>query len=122
HQHFMLQEDMTVLENIVLGGEPLRLFGIVDFRAARRKLEQGFAENGISIDLDARVGSLSVGQKQVVEILKMLYRDASLLILDEPTAVLTPQEKDQLFAILRGFAKQGKAVVIITHKLDEVME
>lgn len=122
HQHFMLQEDMTVLENIVLGGEPVTLFGIVDFSAARRKLEQGFAENGISIDLDARVGSLSVGQKQVVEILKMLYRDASLLILDEPTAVLTPQEKDQLFAILRGFAKQGKAVVIITHKLDEVME
>ncbi|MEO3388702.1 ABC transporter ATP-binding protein [Mesorhizobium sp. CAU 1741] len=122
HQHFMLQEEMTVLENIVLCGEPVRLFGFVDFAVARRKLEDGFAQNGISIDLDARVGSLSVGQKQVVEILKMLYRDASLLILDEPTAVLTPLEKDQLFAILRGFAQQGKAVVIITHKLDEVME
>ena len=122
HQHFMLQEEMTVLENIVLCGEPVRLFGFVDFAAARAKLKDGFTQHGIVIDLDARVGSLSVGQKQVVEILKMLYRDASLLILDEPTAVLTPQEKDQLFAILRSFAKDGKAVVIITHKLDEVME
>ncbi len=122
HQHFMLQKDMTVLENIVLCGEPVRMFGMVDFAAARGKLNEGFARHGISVDLGARVGSLSVGQKQVVEILKMLYRDASLLILDEPTAVLTPQEKDQVFAILRSFARQGKAVVIITHKLDEVME
>ena len=122
HQHFMLQEEMTVLENIVLCGEPVRLFGFVDFAAARRKLAGGFDQHGIAIDLDARVGSLAVGQKQVVEILKMLYRDASVLILDEPTAVLTPQEKDRLFTILRSFAAAGKSVVIITHKLDEVME
>ena len=122
HQHFMLQDHMTVLENIVLCSEPVRFFGIVDFKAARRKLEQGVFRHGIALDLDARVGTLSVGQKQVVEILKMLYRDAGLLILDEPTAVLTPIEKDQLFSILRSFAKDGRAIVIITHKLDEVME
>jgi general nucleoside transport system ATP-binding protein len=122
HQHFMLQERMTVLENVVLGGEPVRFLGIVDFKAARRRIEQGFRQHGIAIDLDANTGSLSVGEKQVVEILKMLYRNASLLILDEPTAVLTPLEKDRLFGILRGFAATGKGVVIVTHKLDEVME
>ncbi len=122
HQHFMLQEEMTVLENIVLCGEPVNRFGFVDFAGARKKLADGFRDHGISIDLDARVGDLAVGQKQVVEILKMLYRDARLLILDEPTAVLTPQEKDRLFAILRSFAASGRSIVIITHKLDEVME
>jgi len=122
HQHFMLQEEMTVLENIVLCGEPVNPLGFVNFRAARRKLEDGFKENGISIDLDAKVGNLAVGQRQVVEILKMLYRDARLLILDEPTAVLTPQEKTRLFGILRGFAAARRSIIIITHKLDEVME
>ena len=122
HQHFMLQEEMTVLENIVLCGEPVNRFGFVDFKAARRRLADGFREHGIVIDLDARVGDLAVGQRQVVEILKMLYRNAGLLILDEPTAVLTPQEKDNLFAILRSFAKSGKSIILITHKLDEVME
>ena len=122
HQHFMLQELMTVLENIVLCGEPVGRFGFVDFRSARRKLEEGFRQHGIVIDLDVTVADLAVGQRQVVEILKMLYRDARLLILDEPTAVLTPQEKDNLFAILRSFAASGKSIVLITHKLDEVME
>jgi general nucleoside transport system ATP-binding protein len=122
HQHFMLQEQMTVLENIVLCGEPVNRLGFVDFRSARRKLAEGFKDHGITIDLDATVGQLAVGQRQVVEILKMLYRDARLLILDEPTAVLTPQEKDRLFGILRSFARSGKSIVIITHKLDEVME
>lgn len=122
HQHFMLQDEMTVLENIVLCGEPVNRFGFVDFAGARRKLEQGFRDHGIAINLDAAVGELAVGQKQVVEILKMLYRDARLLILDEPTAVLTPQEKDRLFTILRSFAASGRSIVIITHKLDEVME
>jgi ABC-type uncharacterized transport system ATPase subunit len=120
HQHFMLQEQMTVLENIVLCGEPVNRFGFVDFKGARRKLAEGL--HGIAIDLDATVGDLAVGQRQVVEILKMLYRNARLLILDEPTAVLTPQEKDRLFAILRSFAKSGRSIIIITHKLDEVME
>ncbi|MGE0500311.1 MAG: ABC transporter ATP-binding protein [Rhizobiaceae bacterium] len=122
HQHFMLQEQMSVLENIVLCGEPVNRFGFVDFRGARAKLAEGFRDHGIVIDLDAVVGELAVGQRQVVEILKMLYRDARLLILDEPTAVLTPQEKDRLFGILRSFAKSGRSIVIITHKLDEVME
>ena len=122
HQHFMLQEQMTVLENIVLCGEPVNRFGFVDFAAARRQLADGFTQHGIVIDLDAEVGDLAVGQKQVVEILKVLYRNASVLILDEPTAVLTPQEKDRLFDILRSFAASGKSIVIITHKLDEVME
>lgn len=122
HQHFMLQEQMTVLENIVLCGEPVNRFGFIDFKGARQRLVEGFEEHGITIDLDATVGQLSVGQRQVVEILKMLYRDARLLILDEPTAVLTPQEKDRLFGILRSFAKSGRSIVIITHKLDEVME
>jgi ABC-type uncharacterized transport system ATPase subunit len=122
HQHFMLQEQMTVLENILLCGEPVNRLGFVDFGGARRKLAEGFKDHGITIDLDATVGELAVGQRQVVEILKMLYRDARLLILDEPTAVLTPQEKDRLFGILRSFARSGKSIVIITHKLDEVME
>ncbi|MGB6120077.1 MAG: ATP-binding cassette domain-containing protein, partial [Mesorhizobium sp.] len=122
HQHFMLQDEMTVLENILLCGEPVNRFGFVNFAAARRDISEGFAEHGIVIDLDAKVGDLAVGQRQVVEILKMLYRKASILILDEPTAVLTPQEKDRLFDILRSFAAAGKSIIIITHKLDEVMQ
>ncbi|MGR6730373.1 ATP-binding cassette domain-containing protein, partial [Aeromonas veronii] len=89
---------------------------------ARRRLVAGFEEHGIVVDLDAVVRNLAVGQRQLVEILKVLYRNARLIILDEPTAVLTPQEKDRLFGILRSFAASGKSVVIITHKLDEVME
>jgi simple sugar transport system ATP-binding protein len=122
HQHFMLQDQMSVLENILLCGEPVNRFGFVDFAAARRRIARGFADHGIVIDLDAMVGDLAVGQRQVVEILKMLYRNARVLILDEPTAVLTPQEKDRLFDILRSFASAGKSILIITHKLDEVMQ
>lgn len=122
HQHFMLQESMTVLENIVLCSEPVGRFGFVDFEAARRRLVEGAEQHGITIGLDTEVSQLSVGQKQVVEILKVLYRNAELLILDEPTAVLTPLEKDRLFAILRSFRAGGKSIVLITHKLDEVME
>lgn len=122
HQHFMLQESMTVLENIVLCSEPVGRFGFVDFAAARRRMAEGVAQHGIRIDLDTNVGQLSVGERQVVEILKVLYRNAELLILDEPTAVLTPLEKDRLFAILRSFRADGKAIVLITHKLDEVIE
>ena len=122
HQHFMLQESMTVLENIVLCSEPVGAFGFVNFAAARRRMNEGVAQHGIRIDLDTEVSQLSVGERQVVEILKVLYRNAELLILDEPTAVLTPIEKDRLFAILRSFRADGKAIVLITHKLDEVME
>jgi simple sugar transport system ATP-binding protein len=122
HQHFMLQESMTVLENIVLCSEPIGGFGFVDFAEARQRLAKGVEEHGIAVDLDTEVAQLSVGERQVVEILKVLYRDALVLILDEPTAVLTPREKDRLFAILKSFRAAGKAIVLITHKLDEVME
>ncbi|MCO5071467.1 MAG: ABC transporter ATP-binding protein [Rhizobiaceae bacterium] len=122
HQHFMLQDDMTVLENIVLCSEPANALGFVNFTAARNRIRDGFSQHGISIDLNARVGDLGVGQRQIVEILKVLYRDARLIILDEPTAVLTPQEKDRLFAILHSFATDRRSIIIITHKLDEVME
>jgi ABC-type uncharacterized transport system ATPase subunit len=122
HQHFMLQEEMTVLENIVLCSEPVGRFGFVDFAAARRRLKDSAEGHGIAIGLDRLVGDLSVGERQVVEILKVLYREAEVLILDEPTSVLTPQEKDRLFEILKSFRAGGKAIVLITHKLDEVME
>jgi simple sugar transport system ATP-binding protein len=122
HQHFMLQESMTVLENILLCSEPVGALGFVRFASARERLAKDAEEHGIAIDLDRRVDTLSVGERQVVEILKVLYRDAQVLILDEPTSVLTPQEKDRLFAILRSFRAAGKAIVLITHKLDEVME
>ncbi|MFI0842956.1 ABC transporter ATP-binding protein [Mesorhizobium sp. IMUNJ 23232] len=122
HQHFMLQEEMTILENIVLCSEPVGRFGFVDFAAARRRLRQSAEGHGIAIGLDRMVGGLSVGERQVVEIMKVLYREAEVLILDEPTSVLTPQEKDRLFAILKSFRGAGKAIVLITHKLDEVME
>ncbi|SEB86828.1 nucleoside ABC transporter ATP-binding protein [Nitratireductor aquibiodomus] len=122
HQHFMLQEEMTVLENIVLCAEPVGRFGFVDFARARSRLDEIAKTHGVAIDLDRRVGRLSVGERQAVEILKVLYREAEVLILDEPTAVLTPQEKDRLFATLKSFREAGKAIVLITHKLDEVME
>ncbi|MBY8918247.1 ABC transporter ATP-binding protein [Nitratireductor sp. L1-7-SE] len=122
HQHFMLQEEMTVLENIVLCAEPVGRFGFVDFTRARSRLDEIAKTHGVAIDLDRRVGRLSVGERQAVEILKVLYREAEVLILDEPTAVLTPQEKDRLFATLKSFREAGKAIVLITHKLDEVME
>lgn len=122
HQHFMLQESMTVLENIVLCAEPVGRFGFVDFSAARHRMAANAEAHGIAIGLERIVTHLSVGERQVVEIMKMLYREAEVLILDEPTSVLTPQEKDRLFAILHSFRQSGKAVVLITHKLDEVME
>lgn len=122
HQHFMLQDSMSVLENIVLCSEPVGRLGFVNLAAARRHLEEHARGHGIALPLEQRVGTLSVGEKQVVEILKLLYRDARLLILDEPTSVLTPQEKDRLFAVLRSFRAEGRAIVLITHKLDEVME
>ena len=120
HQHFMLQDSMSVLENVVLCAEPLKRFSRVDFANARRQLAQIGNKHGITVPLESQVGELSLGQRQLVEILKALYRNADTLILDEPTAVLTPQETSQLFAILRQFRIQGKAIVVITHKLDEV--
>ncbi|HEV2761462.1 MAG TPA: ATP-binding cassette domain-containing protein, partial [Pyrinomonadaceae bacterium] len=120
HQHFMLVETMTVAENIVLGAEPGSAAALDLGRAASeiRALSEEFR---LSVNPNAYVGNLSVGQQQRVELLKALYRRARLLILDEPTAVLTPQEVEEFFTILRRMREQGKTVVIITHKLSEVL-
>src|SRR5262249_17641638 len=120
HQHFMLVEPLTVTENIILGQEPVAGVSL-DYKLARQRVRQISEQYGLKINPDAPVGSLSVGQQQRVEILKILYRDARILILDEPTAVLTPQEVESLFAILRLLRSEGKTIIIITHKLAEVL-
>ncbi|MFN2443293.1 MAG: ABC transporter ATP-binding protein [Thermoanaerobaculia bacterium] len=119
HQHFMLVENMTVTENIILGAEPGGI--AVAFGAAAERIRKLSADFGLAIDPDARIEELSVGQQQRVELLKALYRDAAILILDEPTAVLTPQEIEELFAILSSMRESGKSIVMITHKLSEVL-
>lgn len=120
HQHFMLVDPLTVTENIILGAEPSN-GPFIDFKTARRRVRQISEQYGLRVNPDARVADLSVGQQQRVEILKTLYRGARILILDEPTAVLTPQEVNEMFAILRGLRDQGKTIIIITHKLAEVL-
>ncbi len=120
HQHFMLIPPFTVLENIVLGSEPQKGLGLLDKTTALQKIQKLSQELGLKIDPHAKVAELSVGLQQRVEILKALYREAEILILDEPTSVLTPQEADDLGQILRKFVAQGKSVVFITHKLKEV--
>ncbi len=121
HQHFMLVDTFTVLENIVLGAESHALLE-PNIRAARAELARLADEYGLSIDVDALAGDLPVGEQQRVEILKALYRHADLLILDEPTGVLTPQEADQLFRVLRSLKERGVTVILITHKLREIMD
>src|SRR5438067_306067 len=120
HQHFMLVDTMSVAENIVLGAEPGSAASI-DLRKAAKEIRALSDEFRLSVDPNALIHDLSVGQQQRVELLKALYRHARLLILDEPTAVLTPQEVEEFFAILRRMREQGKTVVIITHKLSEVL-
>ncbi len=122
HQHFMLIPSFTVTENIVLGKEPVRSRAFVDMRAAAETVQELSQRYGLKVDPHARVESISVGMQQRVEILKALYRGAEVLILDEPTAVLTPQEVEELKDITDGLASQGKAVIFITHKLKEVKE
>src|ERR1700694_1114637 len=116
----MLVEPMTVAENIVLGAEPGSATSL-DLRKAADEIRTVSDEFKLSVDPHAPIETLSVGQQQRVELLKALYRRARLLILDEPTAVLTPQEVEEFFAILRGMREQGKTIVIITHKLSEVL-
>lgn len=122
HQHFMLYPSLSVLENILVGSEIVSAFGFIDETKARPKIEKLCAEFGFDIDLDAPVETLPVGMRQQVEIVKMLFRGAKITILDEPTSMLTPQEKDNLFVMLRQLRQSGHAIVIITHKLGEVME
>ena len=120
HQHFMLVEPMTVAENIVLGAEPGSAAAL-DLKRAAAEIRRVSDEFKLSVDPNATIETLSVGQQQRVELLKALYRHAQLLILDEPTAVLTPQEVQEFFAILRRMREQGKTIIIITHKLSEVL-
>ena len=120
HQHFKLVDVFTVLDNIILGAEDTRL-GFLQKKKARQKVQQLSENYGLHVDLDAKIEDISVGMQQRTEILKMLYRDNAILIFDEPTAVLTPQEIDELLEIMRGFAREGKSILFITHKLNEIM-
>jgi simple sugar transport system ATP-binding protein len=121
HQHFMLAGPCSALDNVLVGAEPGR-WGLVDRRGARQQLEALSRRYSLPVDWDRAVEELPVGIQQRVEILKLLYRQASILILDEPTAVLTPQETKALFANLRNLCAEGKTILLITHKLREVME
>ena len=120
HQHFKLVECFTVLDNIILGVEDTK-HGFLQKDEARKKVMALSEKYGLKVDPDALVSDISVGMQQRVEILKMLYRDNEILIFDEPTAVLTPQEIDELMEIMRGFKKEGKSILFITHKLNEIM-
>ena len=123
HQHFMLIPVMTVAENIVLGNEPTTRRRSCSTTARRERACSELAHDfGFAIDPDARIQDITVGQQQRVEILKALYRSADVLILDEPTAVLTPQEASELFAILGTLTREGMSIIFISHKLNEVLE
>jgi simple sugar transport system ATP-binding protein len=122
HQHFMLIPVFTVAENVVLGNEPTGKVGNLDLQAARKLVKEISDRFGFDIDPDAKVQDLPVGAQQRVEIIKSLARDAKILVLDEPTAVLTPQETDELMEIMRGLSKNGTSIIFITHKLREVQK
>jgi len=122
HQHFMLIPVMSVTENIVLAVEPRRDGILLDYGAARERVSELARSFGFAIDPDAKIQDITVGQQQRVEILKALYRRADILILDEPTAVLTPQEAVELFGILRNLQREGMSIIFISHKLNEVLD
>ena len=119
HQHFMLVEAFTVAENIILGSE-LTKNGVLDIAGASKEIKALSERYGLAVDTSAKVADISVGAQQRVEILKTLYRGADILIFDEPTAVLTPSEIDELMAIMKNLVKEGKSIILITHKLDEI--
>ncbi len=121
HQHFKLIDVFTVLDNIILGAEDTRM-GFLQKKEARKKVLELSQRYGLKVDLDAKIEDITVGMQQRVEILKMLYRDNEVLIFDEPTAVLTPQEIEELMLIMKGLAKEGKSILFISHKLNEIME
>ncbi len=120
HQHFMLVHNFTVVENILLGSEITKGAGFLDYKKSREKVQELVNKYGLNVDLDAKIENISVGMQQRVEILKALYRNADILILDEPTAVLTPQEIEDLIKTMENLTKDGKTIIIITHKLDEI--
>ena len=122
HQHFMLIPVMSVAENIVLDEEPTRSGVLLDMGEAERRVREISDRYGLAVDPSARIQDITVGQQQRVEILKALYREADILVLDEPTAVLTPQEAKELFEVVRSLTERGKSVIFITHKLNEVLE
>ncbi len=122
HQHFKLVENFTVAENIILGMEPKKSFGRIDMKKAIQRVVEISEQYGLKVDPNAKIEDISVGMQQRVEILKMLYRNADILIFDEPTAVLTPQEIRELIKIMKGLIKEGKTIILITHKLKEIKE
>lgn len=122
HQHFKLVENFTITENIILGMEPKKSFGRTDIKKATEKVKELSERYGLKVDPDAKIEDISVGMQQRVEILKMLYRNAEILIFDEPTAVLTPQEIRELMKIMKELVKEGKTIILITHKLKEIKE
>src|SRR2546421_4977584 len=122
HQHFMLIPVMTVAENIVLASEPTHAGVLLDYETAIQRVRELSERYGLRVDPEARVEDIGVGQEQRVEILKALYRGAHILILDEPTAVLTPRESEELFEIINALKEQGTSIVFISHKLKEVLE
>ena len=121
HQHFKLVEVFTVLDNIIMGSETIK-HGFIDRKSAREKIINLSKKYGLQVDPDAKIEDITVGMQQRVEILKMLYRDNEILIFDEPTAVLTPQEIKELMQIMKNLAAEGKSILFITHKLNEIME
>ncbi|MFO1445970.1 ABC transporter ATP-binding protein [Bacillus sp. Bva_UNVM-123] len=121
HQHFMLVDPFTVTENIILGKE-ITAGGRIDIKKAERKVREISEKYGLAVDPSAKIADISVGMQQRVEILKTLYRGADILIFDEPTAVLTPQEINELIQIMKALIKEGKSIILITHKLKEIME
>ncbi|MBC1573052.1 ABC transporter ATP-binding protein [Listeria booriae] len=121
HQHFMLVDKFTVAENIILGKEPSK-FGVIEKKQALAEIQAISDRYGLKVDPNARISDISIGMQQRVEILKTLYRGADILIFDEPTAVLTPQEIKELISIMRTLIKEGKSIILITHKLKEIMD
>src|SRR5215216_4962391 len=122
HQHFMLVPVMTVAENLVLGTEPRRPDGLLDYKEAARRSRELSEQYGLAVRPEAKVEDLGVGAQQRVEILRALFRGAKILVLDEPTAVLTAQESQDLFRVLRSLKEGGTSIVFISHKLNEVLE
>jgi simple sugar transport system ATP-binding protein len=122
HQHFMLIPVFTVTENVMLGDEDIRNGGFLDRNSAAQKIRSISDQYGLAVDPESYIKDLPVGVQQRVEIIKLLYREADILIMDEPTAVLTPQEADDLFKILHSLVEKGKSIIFITHKLREVMD